>query len=238
MVDVLDRVVVPTWRAFKVAPISIVIMGRHRESVPGVSLVERDLVPALGVFVSAATALRMFDATWVVSLGRQEQNRRELRRRTRFWLTYVRMDLPGYAASEMDGSSDAADVTIDRARGLLDLADKYATGEPPHYMAQMLAEMGPLHERSVRDRADEFDRGLERQTLQREMRRALVPVSEGLVTLRLLLRNALGSTHADVRAIDIDPPSRRKKIEARVMAQAAPSITAPSTAQRMAIGQA
>jgi len=219
------RVAVPTWRAFKVAPISMVVMARHRESVPGIAQIERDLVPALGVFVPAATGLRIFDATRVVTRERRELHREEVRRRTRFWLTYVRMDLPGYTPTEMDGGRDMADVTIDRARGLIDLAATYAEGAAPHYMAQMATEIAPLHGQAVLDRAAELEEGLEQQTLQRAVREALVPVSDGLMTLRMLLRNALGSTHADVRALDIDPPAIRKKSEARLDARQAAKAT-------------
>lgn len=221
MTEEQERAAVPTWRAFKVAPVAGLIMARHRESVPGVALIERDLVPALEVFVRAATALRVFDATRVVIAERHEQHLGELRRRTRFWLTYVRLDLPGYAANDVEGSHGNAAVVVDRARKLIDVADSYNADNAPHYLAQMLVEMTPLHDRSARERVEWQDNGTEQQRLQREVRTALAPVSEGLVTLRVLLRNALGKTHADVRAIDIDPPKKRKKHEAQLAAEEA-----------------
>lgn len=245
MDDAQEKVAVPTWRAFKVAPVAVTVMGRHRESVPGIALLESELVPALEVFLPAATGLRMFEATRVRLLERREQTMEELRRRTRFWLTYVRLDLPGYVASDMDGSRDNVDVMIDRARKLVDLAATYGDEPRPHYADQMAAEMAPLHERAVRERAEWLDSGLELQTLRRRVRTALVPVSDRLVLLRTLLRNALGGTHADVRALAIDPPAKRKPDEANAGgsddAAKGGSIVLPethtlTTGERMALG--
>jgi len=235
MEQVQKKLPLAVWRVFKVVPAVLQIIPRHRERVLGVDDVERELAPAIAAFLPAAVDLRTYDATREVSDSRRAANLERLRQRTRYWLTYVRIDLPKYAASRMKGRLNSPDVVIDRARGLIDVARSYSVELAPRYAAPLLAEMSPLHEQCVTERSDARDTAKQMQRLRGDVRELALPVYEGINLLRLLLRNELGASDVDVRALNMDPPARSKR---EVEVDATPSITAPTTSQRMAIGQA
>lgn len=225
---------VATWRVFKVVPAALDIMPRYRERVLGVDDVERELASAIESFMPAAVGLRTYDAKRKAMKKRHEANLERLRRRTRFWLTYVRLTLPNYQASAVTGRAGSAEVIIDRARGVIEVARSYATDVAPRFAGPLLVELLPLFEQCVSERSTARDTAKEAQRLKGQVRALALPVYEGVNLLRVLLRNELGASDVDVRALNMDPPARSKQETPELAAQ----ITAPTTAQRMAIGQA
>lgn len=243
MAQVQEKVSVGTWRVYKAASAALVVMPRHRDGVLGVDDVERDLAPAVELFLPAADALRAFSTKAVGTEREHDRRLEQLWQRTQFWLTYVRISTPSYTASDMPGARKGPDVVIDRARGVIKLAQSFTADQAPRYAAPMLAELLPMFDQCVRDHIESNGVKEEEQRLQGEVRRLMVPVYRGVILLRMLLRNALGAAHVDVRALNMEPPSKRRAenetpvsdIEENLSAPA--EAPAPTTAQRLALVQ-
>jgi len=210
----METVSAAMWRVEQAAQAAPVILARHRATIPGLSRIEERLVPAIEVWVPATHASRAFNNQRRRDVASHDPAVRALHRRCLFWLTYVRMDAPGYDAAEAGGRLDSAVVAIDRGRSLIDFVRLLpAEQEPPYYAEQMVAEITPLLDQVVRDREDSQNIARERQRLQSEARELMTPVYRGVVSARVLLRNALGPSHPDVRALNTDGPTRSKKKE-------------------------
>lgn len=234
-----QRLPVAEWRLVKVAPVALEVAPRHRDTVFGVAALERELAPNVAALLASTTVTRTFEAKRKATLAQHDANLVQLRRRTRFWLTYVRMTLTHYDANEVPGRLDSADVIIDRARGVVAMARSYAEGAAPDWAAPALAELAPLYEQCVAEQTLERDLKQELQHMEQQERALWFVVYRGVNTLRVLLSNALGSNHADVRALKLDPPARRKKAVTEVtqpQPQPLPQPeAAPTTAERLAL---
>jgi len=203
---------VATWRVFEAASHVHEVTGRHREDVLGVAQVERTLGPAVDAFLPAVVALRAFANVSKLGGGSLAEAVSALHRRTLFWLTHVRLEVPDYSVGDVTGNHKGERVVIDRARGVIEFAKQRVGGdEPSHYAELLLAELVPLFDRVMQLRAEDDQRDLELQRLQGQVRRLIVPVHKGLVPLRALLRNELGPNHLDVRLLNVDAPTRGKK---------------------------
>lgn len=236
---------VAMWRVGKAARLAPAVLAANRDKVPGVSELTTTLVPGVEAFLRASGALAAFESQRKIALERHSAALKELHQRTLFWLTYVRMDVPGYEAADTPTGRYTQDALIERAQRLLEHVKSFAAeATRPYYTEQLTAELTPLHEQAVRDRDEDGAMAAELARLQRDARTLMTPVYRDVTTLRVLLRNALGAGHPHVRGLRMSPTRTRRAevVElAEEIASSPPSPTpkeALSTGQRMAIGQA
>lgn len=236
-----QKVSVAMWRVSKAARLAPAAVAAHRDSVPGVSELAATLVPNVDAFLRASSALAVFESQRKIALERHAIALKELHLRTLFWLTYVRMDVPGYEASDTPTGRYTPDALIERAERLLEHVKSFAPDATrPYYTEQLTAELTPLYEQAVRAREEDGAMAADLARLQRDARTLMAPVHRDVTTLRALLRNALGSGHPHVRALGMAPRKRSAGV-----VDAHPDTAPPvmpeervNTAQRMAIGQA
>jgi len=206
------KVSVAMWRVNQAARVALVAMPAHRDQVPRVLRIEGTLVPAIEAFVPASDALFAYDSKRKALLALHDAHLEELYRCTLYWLTYVRMDVPNYEASEMPMRGDSTKVVIDRAQRVLTLIRLDPEDHVRRdYAERLVAELSPLYERSVADRVERDVSELELVRLQTQARELMAPVHRDIATLRMLLRNALGKSHPHVRGLNTDPPRKPKK---------------------------
>jgi hypothetical protein len=205
------------WRVLQAARVGMVAMPVHRDRVPRVARIERTLTPVIEEFVTASEELFAFNERRKETLEGHAAQLSKLHRRTLYWLTYVRMDVPGYEASEMASRPVSVKSVIDRAHRVLTLLRLHpADEEPREYAAGLLADLVPLYEQSVRDRDEADAMALQRAQLQARARELMAPVYQNLTTLRTLLRNELGGSHPHVRGLLMDAPKRTKRTESTI----------------------
>jgi hypothetical protein len=155
----------------------------------------------------------------------------------------VRMDVPGYEASDTPTGRYTPDALIERAQRLLEYVEGFAPeATRPYYTEQLTAELTPLYEQALRARDEAGSMAVELADLQREARALMAPVYRDVTTLRVLLRNALGGGHPHVRGLRMAAKKSGAEAADPVEDVAAAPATMPketlNTAQRMAIGQA
>jgi len=202
------------WRVVQAARMGLVAMPVHRDQVPRVARIEQTLAPMIEEFVSASEALFAFNERRKETLVVHATQLQTLHRRTLYWLTYVRMDVPGYEASEMGSHADSVKEVIDRAHRVLTLLRLHPPDEEPRDFAeQLIADLSPLYEQSVRNRDAADAMALEKVQLQTRARQLLAPVYRDINTLRVLLRNALGASHPHVRGLNMDAPKKAKQVQ-------------------------
>ena len=240
-----QKISVAMWRVSKAARLAPAALAANRDSVPGVSELAATLVPGVDAFLRASSALAAFESQRKIALERHSTALKELHARTLFWLTYVRMDVPGYEASDTPTGRYTQDALIERSQRLLEHVKSFAPeATRPYYAERLTAELTPLYEQAVRDRDEDGAMAAELAGLQRDARALMAPVYRDVTTLRVLLRNALGSGHPHVRGLGMAPASRQSTEAADQLEEipTPPRSSMPretlNTAQRMAIGQA
>lgn len=230
------------WRVVEAARVAQVAMVAHRAEVPRVAQMEQEMVPAIEAMMTGVDALVALIERRKVALAVQATHVDELYRRTQYWLTYVRMDMPSYQASSMTARASSVKSVIERAHRMLTVVS--AETEPHDYVAQLRAEMVPLYERSVREREEAEATTLELTRVRTQVRALMVPVFRGNNTLRKLLRNSLGSAHPHVRGLNMSAPKSAKRdvvnavsavMENSMLPHTLPQPTAPTTAERLAL---
>lgn len=238
-----QKTMVAMWRVAKAARLAPAALAAHQDNVPGVSKLAATLVPGVEAFLRASSALAIFESQRKIALERHATAFKELHQRTLFWLTYVRMDVPGYEASDTPTGRYTPDALVERAQRLLEHVEGFATeAARPYYAERLTAELTPLYEQALRARDEAGSMAVELADLQREARALMAPVYRDVTTLRVLLRNALGGGHPHVRGLRMAAKKSGAEAADPVEDVAAAPATMPketlNTAQRMAIGQA
>jgi len=238
-----QKITVAMWRVSKAARLAPAALAAHRDNVPGVSELAATLVPGVDAFLRASSALATFESQRKIALERHSTALKELHQRTLFWLTYVRMDVPGYEASDTPTGRYTPDALIERAQRLLEHVEGAPEATRPYYTEQLTAELTPLYEQALRARDEAGSMAVELANLQRDARALTAPVYRDVTMLRVLLRNALGAGHPHVRGLRMAPRKSSAEVADPVADVAATSLPAMpketlNTAQRMAIGQA
>lgn len=217
-------------------PRALRVLGDHKGGFEELKAFEATLVPAAQRFV------QLYDAARVGETPRSKMtdSRKALRRLElgiRRWTGILSRDIPGFTLSSILDADSLSDDLIAGAERLVELVRgfKGANGEPPSYVADLLARVTPLLDEATQSWDTAQRHMADERELLRQTREAAALVQKELVALRRTLRVILGETHRDYQVLRLTRSAQDEdEIETSVDTDAARPAATHSTPERVA----